>query len=422
MNVLLIGGGGREHAMAMKIAESPLCERLYCSPGNPGTKECAENVPLDLGNMLALGRFLEQKAIDLIVSGPEQPLVDGLHDRLLESGVLRGRCFFGPKQAGAQLEGSKDFAKEFMARNKIPTAAYRSFHAAEKQQAKEYLQEVDPPFVLKADGLAAGKGVIITETLDKAEQALDELMGGALGEAGKTVVIEAFLEGREFSVFVMTNGEDALWLPSAKDYKRIGEGDMGPNTGGMGSISPVPFLNEALRSKVDERIVQRTLNGLRKEELPFLGFLFFGLIEVDGEPYVIEYNVRLGDPETQSILPRTEGDFLAAMWNLANGKMPAALGEKEAHSASVILASKGYPGSYKKGDPISLNDLGSNVRLIHAGTAHDGSGKLVTNGGRVLAVNALGGRLSDCLESIYDAIGDIEFDGMQYRRDIGSGL
>lgn len=422
MNVLLIGGGGREHAMAMKIAESPLCERLYCSPGNPGTKECAENVPLDLGDMLALGRFLEQKAIDLIVSGPEQPLVDGLHDRLLESGVLRGRCFFGPKQAGAQLEGSKDFAKEFMARNKIPTAAYRSFHAAEKQQAKEYLQEVDPPFVLKADGLAAGKGVIITETLDKAEQALDELMGGALGEAGKTVVIEAFLEGREFSVFVMTNGEDALWLPSAKDYKRIGEGDMGPNTGGMGSISPVPFLNEALRSKVDERIVQRTLNGLRKEELPFLGFLFFGLIEVDGEPYVIEYNVRLGDPETQSILPRTEGDFLAAMWNLANGKMPAALGEKEAHSASVILASKGYPGSYKKGDPISLNDLGSNVRLIHAGTAHDGSGKLVTNGGRVLAVNALGGRLSDCLESIYDAIGDIEFDGMQYRRDIGSGL
>jgi len=422
MNVLLIGSGGREHAMAMKIAESPLCERLYCSPGNPGTTECAENVPLDLGDMLALGRFLEQKAIDLIVSGPEQPLVDGLHDRLLESGVLRGRCFFGPKQAGAQLEGSKDFAKEFMARNKIPTAAYRSFHAAEKQQAKEYLQEVDPPFVLKADGLAAGKGVIITETLDKAEQALDELMGGALGEAGKTVVIEAFLEGREFSVFVMTNGEDALWLPSAKDYKRIGEGDMGPNTGGMGSISPVPFLDEALRSKVDERIVQRTLNGLRKEELPFLGFLFFGLIEVDGEPYVIEYNVRLGDPETQSILPRTEGDFLAAMWNLANGKMPAALGEKEAHSASVILASKGYPGSYKKGDPISLNDLGSNVRLIHAGTAHDGSGKLVTNGGRVLAVNALGGRLSDCLESIYDAIGDIEFDGMQYRRDIGSGL
>jgi phosphoribosylamine--glycine ligase len=422
MNILLIGNGGREHAMAMKMAESTLCDRLYCSPGNPGTDECAENVPLDLGDMEALGRFLEENAIDLIVSGPEQPLVDGLHDRLLESGALDGRCFFGPEQAGAQLEGSKDFAKEFMVRNQIPTAAYRSFHATEKQQAKEYLQEVAPPFVLKADGLAAGKGVIITETIEEAEQALDELMGGALGDAGKTVVIEAFLKGREFSVFVMTNGEDALWLPAAKDYKRIGEGDVGPNTGGMGSISPVPFLDETLRSKVDERIVQRTLKGLKKEKLPFLGFLFFGLIEVEGEPFVIEYNVRLGDPETQSILPRTEGDLLAAMWDLAHGNAPSALGEKEEHSASVILASKGYPGSYTKGEPISLNGLGSHIRVIHAGTAHDGSGRLVTSGGRVLAVNALGGRLSDCLENVYAAIGKIEFDGMQYRRDIGSGL
>lgn len=408
--------------MAMKIAESPLCDRLYCSPGNPGTGECAENVPLDLGDVEALGRFLEENAIDLIVSGPEQPLVDGLHDRLLESGALSGRCFFGPKQAGAQLEGSKDFAKEFMYRNQIPTAAYRSFRAPQKQLAKEYLREVNPPFVLKADGLAAGKGVIITETIDEAEQALDELMGGAFGAAGKTVVIEAFLKGREFSVFVMTNGEDAVWLPSAKDYKRIGEGDVGPNTGGMGSISPVPFLDETLRAKVEERIVQRTLNGLKKENLPFLGFLFFGLIDVEGEPFVIEYNVRLGDPETQSILPRTEGDVLAAMWDLANGNAPAALGQKEAHSASVIVASKGYPGSYKKGKAISLSGLGPNVRVVHAGTAHDESGKLVTSGGRVLAVNALGGRLSDCLENIYAAIGEIEFDGMQYRRDIGSGL
>lgn len=408
--------------MAMKIAESPLCDRLYCSPGNPGTGECAKNVPLDLGDVEALGRFLEENAIDLIVSGPEQPLVDGLHDRLLESGALSGRCFFGPKQAGAQLEGSKDFAKEFMYRNQIPTAAYRSFRAPQKQLAKEYLREVNPPFVLKADGLAAGKGVIITETIDEAEQALDELMGGAFGAAGKTVVIEAFLKGREFSVFVMTNGEDAVWLPSAKDYKRIGEGDVGPNTGGMGSISPVPFLDETLRAKVEERIVQRTLNGLKKENLPFLGFLFFGLIDVEGEPFVIEYNVRLGDPETQSILPRTEGDVLAAMWDLANGNAPAALGQKEAHSASVIVASKGYPGSYKKGKAISLSGLGPNVRVVHAGTAHDESGKLVTSGGRVLAVNALGGRLSDCLENIYAAIGEIEFDGMQYRRDIGSGL
>lgn len=422
MNILLIGSGGREHAMAMKIAESPLCDRLYCSPGNPGTGECAKNVPLDLGDVEALGRFLEENAIDLIVSGPEQPLVDGLHDSLLESGALSGRCFFGPKQAGAQLEGSKDFAKEFMYRNQIPTAAYRSFRAPQKQLAKEYLREVNPPFVLKADGLAAGKGVIITETIDEAEQALDELMGGAFGAAGKTVVIEAFLKGREFSVFVMTNGEDAVWLPSAKDYKRIGEGDVGPNTGGMGSISPVPFLDETLRAKVEERIVQRTLNGLKKENLPFLGFLFFGLIDVEGEPFVIEYNVRLGDPETQSILPRTEGDVLAAMWDLANGNAPAALGQKEAHSASVIVASKGYPGSYKKGKAISLSGLGPNVRVVHAGTAHDESGKLVTSGGRVLAVNALGGRLSDCLENIYAAIGEIEFDGMQYRRDIGSGL
>jgi phosphoribosylamine--glycine ligase len=420
MNVLLLGSGGREHALAMKLVESPSCDKLFIAPGNPGTAECGQNVELKLNDFKAVESFLDEQRIDLIVVGPEQPLVDGLGDQLQASGALENRVFFGPGAKGADLEGSKSFAKAFMQRHHIPTAAYASFGKESKEEAKAYLKTMKAPYVIKADGLAAGKGVIITSDLSEAEQVVLDLFEGSLGDAGKTLVLEEFLSGIELSVFVMTNGEDMIWLPEAKDYKRIGEGDTGPNTGGMGSLSPVPFFDEKLRTKVQEQIVLPTIKGLKEESISYLGFIFFGLIVVEGEPYVIEYNVRMGDPETQSVMPRVKGDFAQAMWSLGRGEGVISLETDSKCSASVVLVSEGYPGSYEKGKEIKFDAL-DKVRLVHAGTKEQ-DGQLITNGGRVLAVNSLGADLEECFGSIYQEIGKIHFEGMSYRSDIGKDL
>lgn len=420
MKVLLLGSGGREHALALKIRESASCTALFIAPGNPGTAQCGINVSLDFNDRSQLHSFLDRENIDLIVAGPEQPLVDGLADDLQAMGALDHRVFFGPGASGARLEGSKRFAKAFMMRHQIPTAAYASFNRSEAQAAADYLKKMRAPYVIKADGLAAGKGVIITRSLPEAQEVLKELFDGSLGDAGETVVLEEFLDGVEFSVFVMTNGEALIWLPEAKDYKRIGEGDTGPNTGGMGSLSPVPFVNQELMQKVDVRIVQPTLKGLQEEGIPYLGFIFFGLILVKGEPYVIEYNARMGDPETQSVMPRVQGDFVEAMWNLGKGLPCQALPIDSMASASVVLVAEGYPGAYEKGKEIEVAAL-NGVHLLHAGTAEK-DGKLITNGGRVMAINAKAHSVNDCLRMIYSQTDQVHFEGKRFRRDIGKDV
>ena len=420
MKVLLLGSGGREHALALKIRESASCTALFIAPGNPGTAQCGINVSLDFNDRSQLHSFLDRENIDLIVAGPEQPLVDGLADDLQAMGALDHRVFFGPGASGARLEGSKRFAKAFMMRHQIPTAAYASFNRSEAQAAADYLKKMRAPYVIKADGLAAGKGVIITRSLPEAQEVLKELFDGSLGDAGETVVLEEFLDGVEFSVFVMTNGEALIWLPEAKDYKRIGEGDTGPNTGGMGSLSPVPFVNQELMQKVDVRIVQPTLKGLQEEGIPYLGFIFFGLILVNGEPYVIEYNARMGDPETQSVMPRVQGDFVEAMWNLGKGLPCQALPIDSMASASVVLVAEGYPGAYEKGKEIEVAAL-NGVHLLHAGTAEK-DGKLITNGGRVMAINAKAHSVNDCLRMIYSQTDQVDFEGKRFRRDIGKDV
>ena len=420
MKVLLLGSGGREHALALKIRESASCTALFIAPGNPGTAQCGINVSLDFNDRSQLHSFLDRENIDLIVAGPEQPLVDGLADDLRAMGALDHRVFFGPGASGARLEGSKRFAKAFMMRHQIPTAAYASFNRSEAQAAADYLKKMRAPYVIKADGLAAGKGVISTRSLPEAQEVLKELFDGSLGEAGETVVLEEFLDGVEFSVFVMTNGEALIWLPEAKDYKRIGEGDTGPNTGGMGSLSPVPFVNQELMQKVDVRIVQPTLKGLQEEGIPYLGFIFFGLILVNGEPYVIEYNARMGDPETQSVMPRVQGDFVEAMWNLGKGLPCQALPIDSMASASVVLVAEGYPGAYEKGKEIEVAAL-NGVHLLHAGTAEK-DGKLITNGGRVMAINAKAHSVNDCLRMIYSQTDQVDFEGKRFRRDIGKDV
>ena len=420
MKVLLLGSGGREHALALKIRESASCTALFIAPGNPGTAQCGINVSLDFNDRSQLHSFLDRENIDLIVAGPEQPLVDGLADDLQAMGALDHRVFFGPGGSGARLEGSKRFAKAFMMRHQIPTAAYASFNRSEAQAAADYLKKMRAPYVIKADGLAAGKGVIITRSLPEAQEVLKELFDGSLGDAGETVVLEEFLDGVEFSVFVMTNGEALIWLPEAKDYKRIGEGDTGPNTGGMGSLSPVPFVNQELMQKVDVRIVQPTLKGLQEEGIPYLGFIFFGLILVNGEPYVIEYNARMGDPETQSVMPRVQGDFVEAMWNLGKGLPCQALPIDSMASASVVLVAEGYPGAYEKGKEIEVAAL-NGVHLLHAGTAEK-DGKLITNGGRVMAINAKAHSVNDCLRMIYSQTDQVDFEGKRFRRDIGKDV
>ena len=424
MKILLLGSGGREHALAWKLAQSPRTEKLYIAPGNGGTGDVAENVDLDVSDFDGIASFVINYEVDMVVVGPEVPLVEGIADYFKGHSLLKDVLFVGPSKAGAQLEGSKDFAKQFMLRHHIPTAAYQTFSAGELGAAERFLETLQPPYVLKADGLAAGKGVLISPTLEDARRDLHELLGGKFGEAGAKVVIEEFLHGIECSVFILTDGTHYKLLPEAKDYKRIGEGDTGPNTGGMGSVSPVPFATPEWMQRVEERIVRPTVEGLAAEGIDYRGFIFFGLmIDYDGNPKVIEYNVRLGDPETESLMPRLKTDLVELLHASAVGR----LGEMPVEfvpdvAATVILVSAGYPGAYRKGLPIiGLDTEMENVVVFHAGTKAD-DGRVVTSGGRVLAVTALAPTLPDALTMAYRRAGQIRFEGVAYRRDIGSDI
>ncbi len=426
MKILLLGSGGREHALAWKMAQSSLCTKLYVAPGNPGMATLGTFVSLSVEQFDEIGRFVREEEIELVVVGPEAPLVAGLADYFDGDPALRQTLFIGPGAAGARLEGSKDFAKAFMQRHHIPTAAYRTFDLEERQQGLDYLAKAPLPVVLKADGLAAGKGVVICEEREEALSAFRQMLDGRFGEAGRKVVVEEFLSGREFSVFVLTDGRRYALLPQAKDYKRIGEGDTGPNTGGMGAISPVPFLDKKLMQKVEERIIKPTIQGLQKEKIPYLGFIFFGLMEVAGEPYVIEYNCRLGDPETEAVLPRLDEDLVLLMKEAATATgrfAPEAPGSfvcqtDRRFAATVVLVSGGYPGNYSKGLPISHWQEVQDVLLFQAGTRME-NGRLLTNGGRVLALTALHETFEGALEIAQKAAERIYFEGKYFRRDIG---
>ena len=409
--------------MAWKIAQSSLLDELYVTPGNPGMVRHGRNVDLKLDDQKALRAFLLEKKIRIVVVGPEGPLVDGLHDRIAEDPKLKDVTVIGPRKAGARLEGSKDFAKEFMFRNNIPTAAHRTFIKGQLQEAIEHLDRVTAPYVIKADGLASGKGVVITsEKKDAAKALRDMLQGGRFGEAGERVVIEQFLNGTEVSAFLITDGEAFKMLPAAKDYKRIGTGDTGPNTGGMGAVSPVPIADKDFMQKVHDRIAAPTVRGLRKEGIPYSGFLFIGLMNVGGDPYVIEYNVRMGDPETQAILPRLRSDLLDLFEGIATGTLSERHVDMDDKTAvSIVLASEGYPGEYERGKPIGGLELVRDAYVFQAGTKQKGE-TLLTDGGRVLAVTGMGKDLESAIASAYRSAALIDFEGKTMRADIGQDL
>lgn len=419
MKILLLGSGGREHALAWKINQSPLCENLYIAPGNPGTASLGENINLSNSNFKEIDAFCQGNDIKLIVVGPEAPLVDGIYDYFKNSPIM----VFGPSKAGAQLEGSKDFAKEFMIKHNIPTAAYRSFTKSNIDEGYLFLDSLEPPYVLKADGLAAGKGVIISSSLIEAKSSLKEMIEDAqFGQASSCVVIEEFMKGVEVSVFAITNGEQYKVIGHAKDYKRIGVGDTGLNTGGMGAVSPVPFVDTEFMSKVDDRIIKPTIKGLMNDGLEYIGIVYFGLMNMNGEPKVVEYNVRLGDPETEILLPRLKNDFveliLACFENSLNEKEI----ELENKSiATIIMVSGGYPENYAKGKRINGLDSNSDSIIFHAGTKEE-NGKIITNGGRVLAVTSFGDNIKEATRNSYESIKSISFEGAYYRNDIGFDL
>jgi phosphoribosylamine---glycine ligase len=423
MNILLLGNGGREHALAWKISQSAHCDKLYIAPGNAGTSIHGENIRLNINDHHAVGEFAKSYDIHMVVVGPEETLVHGIADYFHRRPDLTDILFVGPRAAGARLEGSKAFAKAFMQRHGIPTASYRSFSLETLEQGKSYLQSLPAPYVLKADGLAAGKGVIICESLDEAINTLEEMLESQMfGEASATVVVEDFLKGMELSVFVVTDGTSYKILPSAKDYKRIGEDDTGPNTGGMGAFSPVPFANEIFMRKVEDRVIKPTIDGLAKEGIPYCGFIFFGLIEVGGEPYVIEYNVRLGDPETQAIVPRVQSDLVELFEAAAKGTLgQQKLVLSNMNAATVVLVSGGYPGNYDKGYPITNIDQVSGSLVFYAGVSGE-QNSLVTSGGRVLAITTLADKPSIALETSYKNARLIDFKGKYYRRDIGKDI
>lgn len=423
MTILLLGSGGREHAFAWKMLQSPLCTTLFVAPGNAGTESIATNVNINPTDFEAIKTFSLTEKVDMVVVGPEDPLVKGIFDFFLNDEELKHIPVIGPSKMGAQLEGSKEFAKEFLVKHNIPTAAYDSFTKDTVEKGCDFLETLSPPYVLKADGLAAGKGVLIISDLEEAKAELRNMLVDAkFGEASSKVVIEAFLDGIELSCFVLTDGKNYKILPTAKDYKRIGEGDTGLNTGGMGAVSPVPFADAVLMEKIETRIVKPTIAGLQKDNIPYKGFVFIGLINVKGEPMVIEYNVRMGDPETEVVIPRLKSDLVALFQAVANEKLDEATLEIDTRSAATIMVvSGGYPEDYEKGKVISGVENVQDSMVFHAGTASQ-NGQIISNGGRVLAVTSFGNTFDEAIKKSYQNINKLNFDKMYFRTDIGFDL
>ena len=422
MNVLILGGGGREHAFALKIQESSLCNSLHVAPGNAGTAQIAHNHNIDIMDFAAVGAIVKSKDIDLLLVGPEAPLVTGITDYFATE--MPELQVIGPGREGAQLEGSKAYAKEFMAENDIPTAAYLEVDINNIQKGYEHIDQTPGPYVLKADGLAAGKGVLIIDDRTAAKKSLEKMLNGQFGTASNTVVIEAFLDGIEFSVFVLTDGQYYALLPIAKDYKRIGEGDTGPNTGGMGAVSPVPFVDQSLMTKVKNQIIIPTLTGLQKRNITYKGFIFFGLIMVDNEPYVIEYNCRMGDPETEVVMPRLNNDLLELLGSLRTQNLhEISIDKTDGYTTTVVMVSGGYPSQYDKGYPITGLDEITDSIVYHSGTKRkDPSVDVLTNGGRVLAITSTGASINEAVLKSLKAIDKIKFEKKNYRKDIGFDL